>query len=97
MHSKNLFSEEMLFAQGIRAGEFAFTAQDAAPRRTERHQQIKPFDRREPRFRRKHGTDLESVVSVMVYLPEYFDAAQVASTGGVFGKNPRAIQPRLSV
>ena len=29
IHSQNLFSEEMLFSQGIKAGEFAFSAQDA--------------------------------------------------------------------
>ena len=41
--------------------------------------------------------DLRNVVSLMVYLPEYSDAAQVAQVlEANFGKRPDAVRPRLS-
>jgi 2-iminobutanoate/2-iminopropanoate deaminase len=96
MHSKNLFSEEMLFAQGIRAGEFAFTAQDA--RRS--YGELNDTRAQDQALRtvenlglalKNMELDLESVVSLMVYLPEYSDAAQVAQVLEVsFGKRPES-------
>ena len=93
MHSKNLFSEEMLFAQGIRAGEFAFTAQDA--RRS--YGELNDTSAQDQALRtvenlglalKNMELDLESVVSLMVYLPEYSDAAQVAQVlEASLGKN----------
>ena len=93
MHSKNLFSEEMLFAQGIRAGEFAFTAQDARRSNGElndtsaQDQALRTVENLELALKNME-LDLESVVSLMVYLPEYSDAAQVAQVlEASLGKN----------
>ena len=93
VHSQNLFSEEMLFAQGIRAGEFAFTAQDA--RRS--YGELNDTSAQDQALRtvenlglalKNMELDLESVVSLMVYLPEYSDAAQVAQVlKASLGKN----------
>ena len=96
VHSQLLFSEEMLFSQGIRAGEFAFTAQDA--RRS--YGELNDTSAQDQALRtvenlglalKNMELDLESVVSLMVYLPEYSDAAQVAQVLEVsFGKRPES-------
>jgi 2-iminobutanoate/2-iminopropanoate deaminase len=83
IHSQNLFSEEMLFSQGIKAGEFAFSAQDARHANGELHETsvqdqalwtLANLDR----ALKTMGLDLESIVTLVVYLPDYADAAQVA-------------------
>jgi 2-iminobutanoate/2-iminopropanoate deaminase len=96
MHSKNLFSEEMVFAQGTRAGEFAFTAQDARRSYGELNE-TSALDQAQRTVEdlglalKNMELDLESVVSLMVYLPEYSDAAQVAQVLEVsFGKRPES-------
>ena len=83
VHSQLLFSEEMLFSQGIRAGEFVFTAQDARRANGELHetsvqdQALRTLANLD-RALKTMGLDLESIVSLVVYLPDYADAAQVA-------------------
>ena len=93
IHSQNLFSEEMLFSQGIRAGEFAFTAQDARRANGELHetsaqdQALRTVENLGLALKTAE-LDLGSVVSLMVYLPDYADAAQVAEVlGASFGKS----------
>ena len=93
MYSKNLFSEEMLFAQGIRAGEFAFTAQDGREpsgqlnETSAQDQALRTVENLELALKNME-LDLGNVVSLMVYLPEYSDAAQVAQVlKASLGKN----------
>jgi 2-iminobutanoate/2-iminopropanoate deaminase len=96
VHSRLLFSEEMLFAQGIRAGEFAFTAQDGR----EPSGQLNETSAQDQALRTVENLglalktaelDLGSVVSLMVYLPDYSDAAQVAQVlEASFGKRPES-------
>jgi 2-iminobutanoate/2-iminopropanoate deaminase len=96
VHSRLLFSEEMLFAQGIRAGEFAFTAQDG--REPSGHLNETSAQDQALRTVENLGLalktaelDLGSVVSLMVYLPDYSDAAQVAQVlEASFGKRPES-------
>ena len=86
----------MLFAQGIRAGEFAFTAQDGR----EPSGQLNETSAQDQALRTVENLelalktielDLESVVSLMVYLPEYSDAARVAQVlEASFGKRPES-------
>ncbi len=96
MHSKNLFSEEMLFAQGTRAGEFAFAAQDGRGpsgqlnETSTQDRALLTVENLELALK-KMEFDLESVVSLMVYLPEYSDAARVAQVlEASFGKRPES-------
>src|SRR5262245_62088130 len=93
MPSQNLFSEEMLFSPSIRAGEFAFSAQDA--RRSDgdlhelsaRDQALRTLENMNVALKTA-GLDLGSVAGLMVYLPDYADAVEVAQVLGVtFGKN----------
>src|SRR4030095_11788658 len=96
MHSKNLFFEEMLFAQGIRAGEFAFTAQDGR----EPSGELNETSAQDQALRTVENLglalktaelDLGSVVSLMVYLSEYSDGAQVAQVlAATFGTRPES-------
>src|SRR4029453_10435719 len=91
-----LFSEEILFAQGIRAGEFAFAAQDGRGPSG----QLNETSVQDQAFRtvenlelalKSAELDLGSVVSLMIYLPEYSDAAQVAQVlEASFGKRPES-------
>src|SRR4030095_11330805 len=93
---QGLFSEEMLFAQGIRAGEFAFTAQDG--RQPSGHLNETSAQDQALRTVENLGLalktaelDLGSVVSLMVYLPDYSDASQVAHVLETsFGKRPES-------
>jgi enamine deaminase RidA (YjgF/YER057c/UK114 family) len=93
LHSQILFSEEMLFSQGVSAGEFAFTAQDARRANGDLHETSAPDQALQTLENldlalKTAGLDLGQVVSLMVYLPEYSDAAQVAQVlGEVFGKS----------
>jgi 2-iminobutanoate/2-iminopropanoate deaminase len=96
MHSKNLFFEEMLFAQGIRAGEFAFTAQDGRGPSG----QLNETSAQDQALRTVENLglalktaelDLGNVISLMIYLPEYSDAARVAQVlEASFGKTPES-------
>jgi 2-iminobutanoate/2-iminopropanoate deaminase len=93
LHSQLVFSEEMLFTQGIRAGEFAFLAQDARRSNGELHetsakdQALQTLENLDLALKTA-GLDLGNVVSLMIYLPEYSDAAQVAQVlGAAFGKS----------
>ena len=83
LHSQNLFSEEMLFAQGAVAGEFLFSSQDGR-RANDGLNETSVRDQALRTVENLHGVlkaaelDLENVVSLIVYLPEYSDAAQMA-------------------
>jgi 2-iminobutanoate/2-iminopropanoate deaminase len=92
LHSQILFSEEMLFSQGVSAGAFAFTAQDARRANGDLHetsargQALQTLENLDLVLKTA-GLDLGQVVSLMVYLAEYSDAAQVAQVlGEVFEK-----------
>jgi 2-iminobutanoate/2-iminopropanoate deaminase len=93
LHSQRLFSEETLFAQGARAGEFAFAAQDGRDpsgqlnETSAQDQAVRTVENLEVALKTA-GLDLGSVASLMIYLPEYADAAQVAQVlEANFGKN----------
>jgi len=93
LHSQLLFSEAMLFSQGIRAGEFAFSAQDARRANGELHetrvqdQALRTLENLDLAMKTV-GLDLENVVSLTIYLPDYSDAVQVAQVlEASFGKS----------
>src|SRR5262245_5507454 len=93
MLAKDLFSEEMLFSPSISAGEFAFSAQDARRANGElnevsaQDQALRTLENLNIALKTT-GLDLGSVASLMVYLPDYMDAAQVAQVlGATLGKN----------
>jgi 2-iminobutanoate/2-iminopropanoate deaminase len=93
VHSQNLFSEEILFTQGIRAGEFAFSAQDGRGTSGELHetgvhdQALRTVENLEIALKTVE-LDLGNVISLMIHLPDYSDAAQVAQVlGATFGKS----------
>jgi 2-iminobutanoate/2-iminopropanoate deaminase len=93
LHSKLLFSETMLFSQGVSAGEFVFLAQDARRsngelRETSMQDQTLRTVENLDRALKIAGLDLGKVVSVVVYLPDYSDAAEVSQVlGATFGKS----------
>jgi 2-iminobutanoate/2-iminopropanoate deaminase len=96
VHSQSIFFEEMLFSQRIRAGEFAFTAQDARRSNGElnetsaQDQALRTVENLELALKTAE-LDLGSVVSLMIYLPEYSDASQVAQVlEASFGKSPES-------
>src|SRR5262245_6422823 len=93
IHLQGLFSEEMLFSPSIRAGEFAFSSQDARRSNGElnevsaQDQALRTLENLDLALKNTE-LDLKSVVSLMVYLPEYSDAAQVAQVlEASFGKS----------
>jgi enamine deaminase RidA (YjgF/YER057c/UK114 family) len=93
LHSQILFSEEMFFAQGIRAGEFTFTAQDARRANGELHetsaqnQALRTLENLVIALKTAE-LDLGNVVSLTIYFHEYSDASQVAQVlEASFGKN----------
>jgi enamine deaminase RidA (YjgF/YER057c/UK114 family) len=83
IHSELLFSEEIRFSQGMSAGEFTFLAQDA--RRSNgalnetsaQDQTLRTLENLEFALKTA-GLDLGNVVSLLVYLPHYPDATEVA-------------------
>jgi 2-iminobutanoate/2-iminopropanoate deaminase len=96
VHSQLLFSEEVLFSQTIRAGEFAFSAQDGRRSNGElnetsvQDQALRTVENLGLALKTAE-LDLGSVVSLMIYLPEYSDASQVAQVlEGSFGKSPES-------
>ena len=93
LESQILFSEERLFSQAIKAGEFAFSAQDA--RRSEgvlqetgaADQALRTLENLDLALHTV-GLDLGKVASLVVYLPDYSDATVVARVlEGSFGKS----------
>ena len=83
----------MLFSPSIRAGEFAFTAQDGRRANGElnetsaQDQALRTVENLELALKNVE-LDLGSVVSLMIYVPEYSDAAQVAQVlKASLGKN----------
>jgi 2-iminobutanoate/2-iminopropanoate deaminase len=96
VHSQLLFSEEMLFSQGIGVGEFVFSAQDARRSNGElnetsaQDQALRTVENLELALKTAE-LDLGNVVSLMIYLPEYSDASQVAQVlEASFGKSPES-------
>src|SRR5215471_12219392 len=94
LDSQLLFSEERLFSQGMRAGEFAFSAQDARRSNGELHetsardQTLRILENLNVALKTVE-LDLGQLVSLMIYLPEYSDASQVAQVlEASFGKGP---------
>jgi 2-iminobutanoate/2-iminopropanoate deaminase len=95
IHSQQHFSETDLFAQGAVAGEFAFLAQDG--RRSngalddpsaqgQARQTLANLDS----ALKAAGLNLGSIVSLMVYLPRYEGADEVAKVlAAAFGSDPR--------
>ena len=81
--SPQLFSEEGLFAQGAAAGEFVFLAQDgrgpngAVDDPSPQGQARRTLENLATGLKGA-GLDLSAVVSLMVYLPRYEGAAEVA-------------------
>jgi 2-iminobutanoate/2-iminopropanoate deaminase len=93
LYSQLLFSETMLFSQGMSAGEFTFSAQDAR-RSSEELKEVRVQDQAIRTVEnldlalKVGGLDLGNVVSLMVYLSDYSDAPQVAHVlQATLGKN----------
>ena len=94
LDSQLLFSEERLFSQGMRAGEFAFSAQDARRSNGELHE----TSAKDQTLRTLENLDLAlkaaelglgQLVSLMIYLPDYSHASQVAQVlEASLGKSP---------
>src|SRR5215831_19858869 len=94
LDSQLLFSEERLFSQGMRAGEFAFSAQDARRSNGELHetsakdQTLRTLENLDLALKTAE-LDLRQLVSLMIYLPDYSHASQVAQVlEESFGKSP---------
>jgi 2-iminobutanoate/2-iminopropanoate deaminase len=93
--SPELFSEKDLFAQGAVAGEFVFLARDGrGPNGVVDDPTAQGQGRRAlanlAAGLRSVGLDLSAVVSLMVYLPHYRNAAEVAEVlAAAFGSDPR--------
>jgi len=83
INSPQLFSEEDLFTPGARAGEFVFLAQDA---RRSSGEVIDSGVQKQARLTLENlevglkaaGLDLASIACLMVYLPHYEDAEEIA-------------------
>ena len=96
LDSQVLFSEERLFSQGMRAGEFAFSAQDARRSNGELHetsakdQTLRTLENLDLALKTAE-LDLRQLVSLMIYLPDYSHASQVAQVlEESFGKGPES-------
>ena len=92
--SQQLFSETDLFAQGALAGEFVFLSQDgrgshgAVDDSTAQDQACRTLENLASGLKGV-GLDLSAVVSLMVYLPHYRNAAEVAQVlAAAFGSDP---------
>lgn len=92
IHSERLVTEN-LFAQASRAGEFLFVAQDgrsanAAPLGSSVDAQARQAFENLGAALGAAGLDLKDLVSLMIYLPGYSGAAEVAPVlNDVFGKH----------
>ena len=93
--SPQLFSEESLFASGAVAGEFAFLAQDGRRANGELIDSSVPAQARQTLLNleaglKESGLDLRGVVSLMVYLPRYEGADEIAKAlAAAFGDDPK--------
>jgi 2-iminobutanoate/2-iminopropanoate deaminase len=92
--SPKLFSEDDLFASGVAGGDFVFLAQDARGGNgavndpTVQRQAIRALENLATGLKAA-GLELSSVVSLMVYLPRYEGAAEVAQElAAAFGNDP---------
>src|SRR5262249_21401581 len=92
--SQDLFSEAMLFSLSISAGEFAFSAQDARRSNGElyetsaKDQTLRTLENLDLALKTAE-LDLRQLVSLMIYLPDYSHASQVAQVlEESFGKSP---------
>jgi 2-iminobutanoate/2-iminopropanoate deaminase len=95
IESPQLFSEKNLFAQGVLAGEFAFLAQDGRAADgtvadlTTRCQARRTLENLATGLKAV-GLDLSKIVSLMVYLPRYESAADVAEElAAAFAGDPK--------
>ena len=95
IQSQQLISEENLFAQGSRAGEFIFAAVDGrsatgALLKSSVDAQARQAVENFAAALETAGLGLDSVVNLMVYLPGYGGAAEVAKVlSDAFGKNAK--------
>ena len=95
IQSQQLISEENLFAQGSRAGEFIFAAVDGrsatgALLKSSVDAQARQAVENFAAALETAGLGLDSVVNLMVYLPGYAGAAEVAKVlSDAFGKNAK--------
>ena len=94
--SQLLFFEDRLFSLGMRAGEFAFLAQDARRTNGELHetsakaQTLRTLENLDLALKTVE-LDLGKLVSLMIYLPDYSHASQVAQVlEASFGKGPES-------
>ena len=94
--SQLLFFEDRLFSLGMRAGEFAFLAQDARRTNGELHetsakaQTLRTLENLDLALKTAE-LDLGKLVSLMIYLPDYSHASQVAQVlEASFGKGPES-------
>jgi 2-iminobutanoate/2-iminopropanoate deaminase len=93
--SPQLYSEEGLFAAGVTAGEFVFLSQDARAANgalddgTAKGQARRTLDNLAVGLKAA-GLDLSSVINLMVYLPRYEGAAEVAQAlAAAFGNDAK--------
>lgn len=96
INSQQLFLENTLFAQGAVAGEFVFLAQDSRSSNGELGD-ISPDGQARRTIEnlsiglKTAGLDLANIVSLMVYLPNYASAAEVAAVvAAAFGKESKS-------
>lgn len=95
IQSQQLISEENLFAQGSRAGEFIFAAVDGrsatgALLKSSVDAQARQAVENFAAALEAAGLGLDSAVNLMVYLPGYGGAAEVAKVlSDAFGKNAK--------
>lgn len=95
LNSQQLFSEDSLFAQGVVAGEFVFLSQDARDSNGALHDPNASGQARRALENlaidlKAAGLDLSSIVSLMVYLPQYGGAAEVAQAlAAAFRNDPK--------
>jgi 2-iminobutanoate/2-iminopropanoate deaminase len=99
VRSQELFAEEPLFSQGIRAGEFTFLAQDgrgpdvslggASDAQSQARRSLENLGI----ALKALGQGLEDLVSLMVLLPNYADAREVAAVLDAAFPDPKKAYP----
>ena len=102
IRSKKLYAEESLFSQGVKAGEFFFTAQDA---RLSNHSgqdlgdievQARSSFENLKTILETSDMGIENVVSLMVYLTDYKDLPVVTKIIDSYFPNPEKSYPSTS-
>ncbi len=99
MRSQELFAEEPLFSQGIRAGEFTFVAQDSRGPDgslggvSDAQSQARRSLENLGIALKALGQGLEDLVSLTVLLPNYADAREVAAVLDAAFPNPKKAYP----